>query len=357
MQIKRRKTKTIKIGKVKIGSGHPIAVQSMTKTETEDIDATISQIHALEIAGCQIVRVAVKDKKDGRAIRRIRQNIHIPLVADIHFDYRLALEAIDSGVDKIRLNPGNIYKKEQIKDVARAAKQAKIPIRVGLNSGSLRNTNSRSLKAAHMVGSALDYIKILESFGFSDIVVSLKSSNIFDTIEAYRKMAKFCDYPFHLGVTATGLASQGIVKSSIGIGALLADGLGDTIRVSLTDDSIKEVEAAKLILEALNLAHHGLEIISCPTCGRCQVDLVKLVKEFQKRINSANCKLSTVNSEPFKVALMGCMVNGPGEAKEADLGIAFGGNSGILFKKGKIIKKAKYNQAVDLLVSEWRRLC
>ena len=356
MQITRRKTRQIKIGDVKVGGNCPIVIQSMTKTRTCDAVSTIRQIKSLEKVGCQIVRVAILDHQDAEAIKKIKRSIHIPLVADIHFDYRLALLAIDNGIDKIRLNPGNIYKKDQIRQIARAANSAKIPIRVGLNSGSIHNNDRRSALQV-MVNAALGYIKILEGFSFYNIVVSLKSSSAVDTVLAYRKLAKACDYPFHLGVTATGLPRQGIVKSAIGIGALLLEGIGDTIRVSLTDNPEQEVRAAKLILESLDLAHFGPEIISCPTCGRCQVDLVRITREFERKLNTVNCKLLTVNSQPLRVALMGCMVNGPGEAKDADLGVAFGKNSGLLFKKGKIIKKIKESDIVENLISEWRKLC
>jgi len=360
MQITRRKTRQIKIGDVKVGGNCPIAIQSMTKTKTCDAVSTIRQIKSLEKVGCQIVRVAIFDYKDAKAIKKIRRGIHIPLVADIHFDYRLALLAIDNGIDKIRLNPGNIYKKDQIHQIARAANSAKIPIRVGLNSGSLPNNDRRSALRV-MVNAALGYIKILEGFSFYNIVVSLKSSSVRDTVLAYRKLAQNCDYPFHLGVTATGLPRQGIVKSAIGIGALLLEGIGDTIRVSLTDAPEQEVRAAKLILESLDLAHFGPEIISCPTCGRCQVDLVKMVINLEKRLPTIPCLPAGRNhrllSRHLKMAVMGCMVNGPGEAKDADLGVAFGKNSGLLFKKGKIIKKIKESDIVENLISEWRKLC
>ena len=289
MKIIRRKTKTIKIGSVYIGGTNPIAIQSMTKAKTADIEKTIRQIKELEKADCQIVRLAVKDSDDARAIKKIKPKVNIPLVADIHFNWRLALEAIDSGIDKIRLNPGNIYKKEQIREIAKAAKVNRIPIRVGVNSGSLKShksgVTSQASQADKMVKSTLDYIKILEGFKFYDIVVSLKASNILDTIEAYRKMAKLCEYPFHLGMTATGLPLQGTIKSSITIGALLLEGIGDTIRVSLTDKPEPEVYAARGILESLGLRYFGPEIISCPTCGRCEVDLVSIVKKMENLLS------------------------------------------------------------------------
>jgi (E)-4-hydroxy-3-methylbut-2-enyl-diphosphate synthase len=352
--IKRRETRIIKIGNVRIGGNNPVAIQSMAKTKTSDVERTIKQIEELESAGCEIVRIAVKDRDDARAIAKIKPNIDIPLVADIHFDWKLALEAIDSGVDKIRLNPGNIYKKDQLKEVSRAAKLARIPIRVGLNSGSLQphkliRLQSQKSPADKMVRSAVDYIKILEDFGFYNIVVSLKTSNIFDTIEAYRKMTKFCDYPFHLGITATGIPSSGIVKSTIVLSVLLLEGIGDTIRISLTEKPVEEVRAAKAVLESLGLRRFGTEIISCPTCGRCEVNLVKIVKDLERQLQATSCKLQ---ARPMKVAVMGCVVNGPGEARQADLGIAFGKKEGILFKKDKAVRKVSADKCVDVLIKE-----
>jgi len=354
--ILRRKTKIIKIGNIFIGGGNPIVIQSMTKTETSDTEKTIRQIKELESRACEIVRLAVKDSYDAKALRIIKRRVSVPLVADIHFDWRLALEAIDGGADKIRLNPGNIYKQEQIREIAKAAKINHIPIRVGVNSGSLRSQASGVRRQAslvdRMVKSALDYIKILEKLGFYDIVVSLKSSDIFDTIEAYRRMTRFCDYPFHLGVTATGSPYSGVIKSAAALSILLLEGIGDTIRVSLTDKPQAEVKAAKSILETIGARCFGPEIISCPTCGRCAVDLVKLVKEFENKLNTVNCKLLTVNSQPLRVAIMGCVVNGPGEAKEADLGVAFGRKEGLLFKKGRAVRKIAFDGCVDALLDE-----
>lgn len=357
MGIKRYKTKVVKIGNISIGGNNPVAIQSMAKTKTSDIEKTVRQIKELEKAGCEIVRLAIKDNADACGLKKIKAQVSIPIVADIHFNWRLALAAIDNGADKIRLNPGNIYKKEQIKEVVQAAKFHHIPIRVGLNSGSLPQTANRKAPACRqagqteyiaerMVKSALDYIKILEKFGFSDIVISLKASSILDTILAYRKIAKVSDYPLHLGVTATGLPGQGAVKSSIAIGALLLEGIGDTIRVSLTAKPQEEVKAARFILEALGLRHFGPEIISCPTCGRCEVDLVNIVKELEDRLSA---KRSTLNA---KIAVMGCVVNGPGEAKEADFGVAFGKQEGLLFRKGKPIKKVSFHNCADALLKE-----
>jgi len=297
--------------------------------------------------------LAVKDSHDAKALKIIKQRANIPIVADIHFDWRLAIEAIDSGVDKIRLNPGNIYKKEQIREISKAAKLNCIPIRVGVNSGSVRKSTVHNVHQSTvgqvMVKSALDYIRILEKAGFYDIVVSLKASDIFDTIEAYRRMSRLCDYPLHLGVTATGSPYSGVIKSGIALSILLLEGIGDTIRVSLTDKPEAEVKAAKSILESIGLRSFGPEIISCPTCGRCEVDLVKIVKELDSKLSTMNHELST---RPPKVAVMGCVVNGPGEAKEADLGVAFGRKEGLLFKRGKAIKKVSLKNCVDILLKE-----
>ena len=371
MKIKRRKTKTIRIGNILIGGNNPVAIQSMAKSKTADTDNTIRQIKELECRGCEIVRLAVKDIHDAKALRIIKKRTNIPIVADIHFDWRLAIEAIDSGVDKIRLNPGNIYKKGQIREIIKAAKLNRIPIRVGVNSGSLPDTIRKTSKtkntAERMVKTAWDYIKILEKLRFYDIVVSLKSSDIFDTIEAYRRMSRLCDYPFHLGVTATGSPYSGVIKSTTALSILLLEGLGDTIRVSLTDKPEAEVKAARSILKTLGLRSFGPEIISCPTCGRCEVDLVKIVKEIEKKIMQSTVhspqstdrdyRLSTIDYRlPLKVAIMGCIVNGPGEAKEADLGVAFGRKEGLLFKKGKAIRKVSLDNCTDILLKEIGRV-
>ncbi|MFA6141829.1 MAG: flavodoxin-dependent (E)-4-hydroxy-3-methylbut-2-enyl-diphosphate synthase [Candidatus Omnitrophota bacterium] len=334
--INRRKTKQIKVGGVKVGGSAPISIQSMAKVETSNVRACISQIKKLENAGCEIVRVAVKNLKDAEAIKDIKRGIKIPLVADIHFDYRLALAAIKSGADKIRLNPGNMRKKNEIEEVVRAAKKAKIPMRIGLNSGSI---------STDMIKAALDYIKLFEEKDFHDIIVSLKASDVAATVEAYREISKRCDYPMHLGVTAAGPYDSGIVKSAVGIGALLLDGIGDTIRVSLTADPVEEVVAARRILSALNLRRFGPEIISCPACGRCQVNLAKMVDEVGRRVQGAGYR-----DKKIRIAIMGCEVNGPGEAREADIGIAFGKGSGVLFEKGKIVKKVAVKNAVGELL-------
>ncbi len=336
--INRRKTRLVKVGGVKVGGGAPVSIQSMTKVETSDVSAVVSQIKRLKNAGCDIIRVAVKTVKDAQAVRVIKRKIDMPIVCDIHFDHRLALKCIESGADKIRLNPGNIRKAGDIGEVVRAAKRAKIPIRIGVNSGST---------SEDFVKSAIRYVKIFEELDFRDIIISLKASDVTKTVEAYREISKLCDYPLHLGVTASGPYDLGIVKSSIGIGALLLDGIGDTIRVSLTADPVEEVIGAKRILSSLNLRNFGPEILSCPTCGRCQVDLVKLVNDLERAIRNTQYAR---RKDPLTIAMMGCEVNGPGEAKEADIGIAFGKGSGILFKKGRVVKKVSIKNAVGELI-------
>lgn len=358
MRMARRKTKIIKIGNVRIGGNYPVAIQSMAKCKTADITDTVKQIKALADIGCEIVRLAIKDRDDAKALRKIKERVSIPLVADIHFDWRLALEAIDSGADKIRLNPGNIYKRNQIRRIARLAKLRGIPIRVGLNSGSLPGLKiSGKNTAQRMVKAALDYIKILEGYDFDDIVVSLKSSDIPDTVEAYRKISSLCRYPLHLGVTATGAVGCGSLKSAIATGALLLDGIGDTIRISLTAEPQEEVSVAKHILEALRLRSFGPEIISCPTCGRCEVDLIKVVNDFERRLRNANSKLLRPDAPHLKVAIMGCVVNGPGEAKEADIGVAFGKKEGLLFKNGRPLRKVPLRNCSAVLLKELKSFC
>jgi len=353
-KIKRRRSRVVKIGELSIGGDFPIAIQAMVKKETKNIEEVIHQIGELKDMGAQIVRLAVKDFEDAKAIKKIKKFSKVPLVADIHFDWRLALKAIENGIDKIRLNPGNIYKKNEIYEIVRACKLNNIPIRVGLNSGSLPKINIFKKDKSNseiMVKSALEYIHLLESFNFFDIVVSLKSSDIFETVSSYRKLSKLCDYPLHLGLTATGPAYQGIIKSTIAIGALLLEGIGDTIRVSLTDKPEEEVRIAKYILESLNLDTAKFEIISCPTCGRCQIDLIKIVKELENKLNTQ----SLIKTQPLKIAVMGCVVNGPGEAREADLGIAFGKKDGLLFKKGKPYKKVDFRNSLTKLLEEIKK--
>jgi (E)-4-hydroxy-3-methylbut-2-enyl-diphosphate synthase len=363
MSIKRRKCREVKIGSLRIGGNNPVAVQSMTKTYTSNVTATLRAIKRLQVAGCQIVRLAVRDNKDAAALRKIKQQAAIPLVADIHFDKNLAIKAIESGVDKIRLNPGNIFKKGDVREVARAARQAGIPIRVGVNSGSLRGRKPPRLwqgmppkvaeEAGMMVRSALDYIKVLEEAGLRDIVVSLKSSDVITTIQANEQIAASCDYPLHLGITATGPSYAALIKSAIVTGGLLCQGIGDTIRISLTDRAVQEVKAAKSILGALGLRNQGPQIISCPTCGRCEVDLIKIVRNLEKKLLTMDHRLWT---RPMKLAVMGCVVNGPGEARAADLGVAFGRKQGLLFSKGKPIKKVSSDKCVDVLLQRLNKM-
>ena len=327
-----------------------MAVQSMTKTKTADVDSTIEQIKQLESVGCQIVRLAIKDSADAAALKKIKARVKLPLVADIHFSYRLALLAIENGADKIRLNPGNIDKPKEIETVIRSLKSANIALRIGLNSGSVKDMGPRkSAMTDRLVASCLDYVKKIEKLKFDKIVISLKANNVLDTVEAYRKMAKVCRYPLHLGVTATGSPYNGIIKSSVAIGALLLEGIGDTIRVSLTDNPVEEVRAAKCILESLGLYQTAVGVISCPTCGRCEVNLINVVKELEDKLAAQKYEQT---GYPLKVAVMGCVVNGPGEAREADLGVAFGKDHGILFSRGKIVKKISVENCAQVLLEE-----
>ncbi len=347
--MKRRRSRRVKIGKVAVGGGAPVSVQSMTKTDTRDIKATVKQIKELEKEGCEIIRVAIPDREAARVISKIKKKIKIPLIADIHFDYRLALEALENGADGIRINPGNIRDKEKIIQIIRKAKEKGIPIRIGVNSGSLDRKRYKGPLAQAMVRSAQDSIKIFEKEKFYEIIVSLKASDVLTTIEAYRLMAKRCNYPLHLGITATGLPPSGIIKSALGIGSLLLEGIGDTIRVSLTGPPQEEVRVGHEILRALGL-RKGIEIIACPTCGRCEIDLIKIAKEVERRLNysmfNVQCSIS------LKVAIMGCVVNGPGEAREADIGIAGGEKIGVIFRKGRVIKKVKEKDLVSTLLKE-----
>ncbi|MFH1305543.1 MAG: flavodoxin-dependent (E)-4-hydroxy-3-methylbut-2-enyl-diphosphate synthase [Candidatus Omnitrophota bacterium] len=336
----RRKTRTVSVGTVKIGSGYPISVQSMTKTDTADIDATVYQIRQLEEKGCELVRVAVKDAASARAISSIKQSTRIPIIADIHFDHVLALEAVARGADKIRINPGNIRNPSDIDDIIASASEKNVPIRIGVNSGSLprRPDGQRGT----MPEALLNHLERFRKRRFNNIVISLKSSSVGETVEAYRKIARECDYPFHVGVTAAGLPCEGIVKSSIGIGALLLDGIGDTIRVSLTASPDEEVATARRILASAGVRHFGPEIISCPTCGRCRVDIAAVAEELGKSLERVEKSLV--------VAVMGCEVNGPGEARDADIGIAFGANNkGAIFRKGKVTRTVRADEAVKIL--------
>lgn len=329
-----RKARNVKVGNRILGKGQEILIQSMTNTETANVEATVKQILELEEAGCQLVRMTINTEAAAMAIPKIKAQVHIPLVADIHFDYRLALLAMENGIDKLRINPGNIGSDEKIREVVEKAKEKEIPIRIGVNSGSLEKhilEKYGTVTAEAMVESALYHIHLLEQFSFFDIVVSLKSSNVPMMIEAYRQIHAHCDYPLHLGVTEAGTAFQGSIKSAIGIGALLVDGIGDTIRVSLTENPVEEIRVAKEILKVLGYRKEGVEIISCPTCGRTEIDLISLAKKVEEEFSKETKKI--------KIAVMGCVVNGPGEAKEADFGIAGGKGFGLLFKKGKIVKK------------------
>lgn len=351
MDIMRRKCKAIKIGSVLIGAKNPVAIQSMTKTRTSDVENTVSQIKQLEDAGCQIVRLAINDFSDAEALKQIKAKVRLPLVADIHFNWRLAIAAIENGADKIRLNPGNIDKKHEVEAVISALKMAKIPLRIGLNSGSVKDSGLRKTSMSDkLVAACMNYVKMIEKLKFNNMVISLKANNVLDTVAAYRKVAKVCNYPLHLGLTATGSVYSGIIKSSVALGALLMEGIGDTIRVSLTERPTEEVRAAKCILESLGLRNFGPQIISCPTCGRCKVNLVGIVKELENRLSAINYKASSFR--PVKLAIMGCVVNGPGEAKEADIGVAFGKTEGILFKHGKIVKKIAPGDCVRSVLQE-----
>lgn len=339
-------TKKIKIGNLYIGGGEPIRIQSMTNTKTKDVEKTVEQILRLESLGCEIIRVAIPDMESAKAIEKIKAKIHIPIVADIHFDYKLALEAIYNGADKIRINPGNIGGPEKVKKIVDEAKRYGIPIRVGANSGSLPKEILEKYKSPTpeaIVEAALSQVRLLESFEFDNIVISVKSSDVLTTIKSYEILSRRTSYPLHVGLTEAGTFIAGCVKSSIAIGHLLLQGIGDTIRVSLTDDPEKEVTVAKEILKGLKLKK-GVNIISCPTCARCNVDLIKIANEVEKRIGNLDLDIS--------IAIMGCAVNGPGEAKEADIGIACGIGEGLLFKKGKIVKKVKEDDLVDELIRE-----
>ena len=338
-------TREITVGDIKIGGGAPVSVQSMCNTRTDDVDATVAQILRLERAGCDIIRVAVPDMTAAKALAAIKKRIHIPLVADIHFDYRLALAALDGGVDKVRLNPGNIGSTERVRAVARACEARHVPIRVGVNSGSVERELLEKYggpTAEAMVESALNHARILEDVGFSDIAISVKSSTVSRTVAAYRLISQKCDYPLHLGVTEAGTETLGAINSAVGIGTLLNEGIGDTIRVSLTADPEREVEAGIAILKAAGLRSGGVKLVSCPTCGRTRIDLVALAHEVEARLRS--CR------KDITVAVMGCAVNGPGEAREADFGVAGGDGEGILFQKGKIVAKLPYDRLADGLL-------
>ena len=340
-------TRQVMVGNVPIGGTAPITIQSMTNTRTEDVDATVKQIHELTDAGCQIIRCAVPSFEAARAIPKIKSQITIPLVADIHFDYKLAIAAMENGADKIRINPGNIGSPEKIQAVVEKAVDCHVPIRIGVNSGSLEKNLIQKyggVTAEGLVESALDKIQMVERFGLKDIIISIKSSDVMMCIKAYELMVGATDYPLHVGITEAGPLSSGIIKSSVGLGIILHKGIGNTIRVSLTGDRTEEVRTAQKVLSALDLRKCGIEVISCPTCGRTQIDLISLASQVEKLVAGYDMNL--------KVAVMGCVVNGPGEAREADLGIAGGRGEGLLFKKGRIIRKMPESQLLGALKEE-----
>ena len=351
--MRREETRVIQIGDRKIGGGNPIAIQSMTNTRTEDVEATVAQILALEKAGCEIIRCAVPTMEAAEALTEIKKRIHIPLVADIHFDYRLAIAAIEHGADKIRINPGNIGDVSRVKAVVDKAKEYGIPIRVGVNSGSLEKELVKKyggVTAEGIVESALHKVHLIEDMGYENLVVSIKSSDVLMCVKAHELIAKQCDYPLHIGITESGTLLSGNIKSSVGLGIMLYQGLGDTIRVSLTGDPLEEIKSAKLILKTLGLRKGGIEVVSCPTCGRTKIDLIGLANQVENMMADIPLDL--------KVAVMGCVVNGPGEAKEADIGIAGGIGEGLLIKKGQIIRKVKEEELLEALRQEllnWER--
>lgn len=349
----REKTKEIRIGDVVIGGGHHVAIQSMTNTKTEDVEQTAAQIKRLEEAGCEIIRCAVPTMEAAEALREIKKRIHIPLVADIHFDYRLAIAAIENGADKIRINPGNIGARERVQAVVNKAKEYDVPIRVGVNSGSLEKPlleKYGGVTAEGIVESAMDKVRMIEDMGYGNLVVSIKSSDVLMCVKAHEQIAKICPYPLHVGITESGTLYSGNVKSSVGLGIILHEGIGNTIRVSLTGDPVEEIRTAKLILRTLGLRKGGIEVVSCPTCGRTKIDLIRLANDVEKMVEDIDLDI--------KVAVMGCVVNGPGEAKEADIGIAGGIGEGLLIKKGEIVRKVKEEDLLSVLRQEllnWNR--
>lgn len=343
----REHTKVVRIGDKVIGGGNPVLIQSMTNTRTEDVAATVEQIHRLEAAGCEIIRCTVPTQEAAAAISEIKKQITIPLVADIHFDYKMALAAIENGADKIRINPGNIGSRERVEAVVKAAKERNIPIRVGVNSGSLEKElveKYHGVTAEGIVESALDKVHMIEEIGYDNLVVSIKSSNVLMCVKAHEILAEKTDYPLHVGITESGTVTSGNIKSAIGLGIILNEGIGDTIRVSLTGDPVEEIKSAKLILRTLGLRQGGIEVVSCPTCGRTRIDLISLANQVENMVQDIPLNL--------KVAVMGCVVNGPGEAKEADIGIAGGIGEGLLIKKGEIIRKVPEDKLLDTLREE-----
>ncbi|MCF6460508.1 flavodoxin-dependent (E)-4-hydroxy-3-methylbut-2-enyl-diphosphate synthase [Clostridium sp. Cult3] len=349
--MERKKTKKIMVGNVAVGGGSPITVQSMTNTSTKDIVSTVSQINKLEEAGCDIIRGAITDLEDAKAVRKIKENIRIPFVADIQFDYRLAIAAVENGADCLRINPGNIGSETRVREVVSACKEREVPIRIGVNSGSIKKEYLDKYGGVNenaMVYSALEQIRLLENLNYENMKISLKASSVPLTIKTYEKISEIINYPLHLGVTEAGPIWRGTIKSAVGIGTLLSMGIGDTIRISLTGDPLEEVKVGKEILRSLGLLEEGVEIISCPTCGRTNIDLFKLVDNAEKRLEHIK--------KPLKVAIMGCPVNGPGEAREADIGIAGGQGEGLIFKKGEIIRKVKEENLIDELIKEIENL-
>lgn len=347
----RKLTKEVQIGNLKIGGGNPVLIQSMCNTNTENIDETVKQILELEEAGCEIIRVAVPNMKSAEAISEIKKNINIPLVADIHFDYKLALKSMEMGVDKVRINPGNIGSEEGVKAVVEMAKEKNIPIRIGVNSGSLLKKyidKYNGVTPEGLAESALENVEMLEKYNFYNIVISLKASDVQFTLKAYEILSKKVDYPLHIGITEAGTKFSGTIKSAVGIGSLLSRGIGDTLRVSLTADPVEEIIVAKEILQSMGLRQFKTEIISCPTCGRTEIDLIGIATEVEELCKNID--------KPIKVAVMGCVVNGPGEATEADIGIAGGKGVGIIFKKGKLLKKVEESQLVQALMEEIEQL-
>ncbi len=345
--MERKITKQVKVGGVLIGGGADVSVQSMLNRPAEDIEGSVKQALSLQEAGCQIIRSAVPDKNAVKLIAALKENLEIPVVADIHFDYRLALECADAGVDKIRINPGNIGSDDRVKAVAQKCRQKNIPIRIGVNSGSVEKeilARYGSPTPEALVESAMYHASLLEKFDFDDIVISIKSSDVENMIKAYTLASERCSYPLHLGVTEAGTSRMGLIKSSIGIGSLLVSGIGDTIRVSLTDDPVEEIRAANDILKAIGLKKDAVQIVSCPTCGRTKINLIELAKKVEAAL--ADCK------KPLKVAVMGCVVNGPGEAKEADIGIAGGDGCAMIFKKGEVLRKVDESEVVEQLLKE-----
>lgn len=343
----REHTKTIQIGNVKIGGGNPVAIQSMTNTRTEDVVATVEQIRRLEAAGCEIVRCTVPSLEAAEAIREIKKQIRIPLVADIHFDYKMAIAALENGADKIRINPGNIGGEDKVKAVVEAARERNVPIRVGVNSGSLEKQlvdKYHGVTAQGLVESALDKVHMIEAIGYDNLVISIKSSDVMMCVRAHELLAEKTAYPLHVGITESGTVASGNIKSAVGLGLILYQGIGDTIRVSLTGDPAEEIKSAKLILKTLGLRKGGIEVVSCPTCGRTKIDLIGLANQVENMVADIDLDL--------KVAVMGCAVNGPGEAREADIGIAGGEGEGLLIKKGEIIRKVPENELLGVLREE-----